>query len=221
VTEARPRTFWDVPDELVDADWAAKREAATVVRELVATLVTTDAPAAALDAAKAHARAALAAIADYPKRTFGDIIGSGSKRDVAKVADRATLVGPCNPVAPPMTLKMLDDDSRAVGEVTFDSPYEGGPGMLHGGLVAAAFDQVFGYLQTVRRVPCLTGTLNTKYRLPTPIQTPLVFEVWVTSVSGRRTKLEGKCTARGQVTAEADALFIEIDGDMLKKRQDD
>lgn len=215
-----PRTFWDVPVELIDADWAAKREAAAVVRELVATLVITDAPASALEAAKAHAQAALDAIASHPKRTFGDIIGNGSPRDVAQVADRGTLVGPCNPVAPPMMLRMLDGDSRAVGEVTFDSPYEGGPGMLHGGLVAAAFDQVFGYLQTERRVPCLTGTLSTKYRLPTPIRTPLVFEVWIASVSGRRTKLEGTCTARGQVTAEGEALFIEIDREMMKKRQD-
>ena len=52
----------------------------------------------------------------------------------------------------------------AVSRVTFGPPFEGIPGHVHGGIVAAAFDQLFGYLQVKRNTGSLTGELTVRYR---------------------------------------------------------
>ena len=58
--------------------------------------------------------------------------------------DFSPVVGRANPLAPPLTLRVDTIDGRAavIGDATFGAAYEGPPGHVHGGLVAAAFDEV-------------------------------------------------------------------------------
>ena len=64
-------------------------------------------------------------------------------------------------------------------------PYEGPPGHVHGGFVAAAFDEVLGFVQSTTGQPGMTGTLTIRYRKPTPLDTDLRFEATVQRVEGR------------------------------------
>ena len=66
--------------------------------------------------------------------------------------------------------------AHALGLVRFGSAYEGPPGHVHGGFVAAAFDEVLGYVQSLGGRPGMTGTLTVRYRSPTPLYTELRFE---------------------------------------------
>ena len=59
------------------------------------------------------------------------------------------------------------------GTVTFGSAYEGPPGHVHGGYVAAAFDELLGMTQSLGGMPGMTGTLTVRYRRPTPLRTEL------------------------------------------------
>ena len=115
--------------------------------------------------------------------------------------DFSPLIGRSNPLAPPISLR--EENGRVLGEVTFGSAYEGPPGSLHGGYVAAAFDEVLGYAQSLTGSPGMTGRLEVSYRSPTPLHTPLRFEAWVESVEGR--KITARCTlhAGERLCAEA------------------
>ena len=65
------------------------------------------------------------------------------------------MIGRANPLAPPIALEL--DDDRIVGRVTFGAAYEGPPGCVHGGYVAAAFDEVLGATQSLSGAPGMTG----------------------------------------------------------------
>jgi hypothetical protein len=44
--------------------------------------------------------------------------------------------------------------------VTFGSAYEGPPGCVHGGYVAAAFDEMLGFVQSLGGNPGMTARLT-------------------------------------------------------------
>jgi len=79
-------------------------------------------------------------------------------------------------------------------------------------MVAAIFDAVLaGVLTTAGATSSVTGKLTVRYRRPTPINTDLRFEAWVEHHQGRRLTARAQCVANGEVTAEAEALFISLD----------
>ncbi len=95
--------------------------------------------------------------------------------------------------------------------MTFGSAYEGPPGSVHGGFVAAAFDEVLGYVQSLSGAPGMTGTLKVRYIRPTPLHQELLFEAEITGVEGRKIFTEGRVRADEVLTAEAQGIFISID----------
>jgi acyl-coenzyme A thioesterase PaaI-like protein len=122
--------------------------------------------------------------------------------------DYSPLIGRSNPLAPPIDVGAEGD--RVYAEVTFGSAYEGPPGCLHGGYVAAAFDEVLGYAQSLTGHPGMTGRLEVSYRSPTPLHTPLRFEAWVERVEGRKIYARSTLRAGDRLCAEATGLFISI-----------
>jgi hypothetical protein len=113
-----------------------------------------------------------------------------------------------NPFAPPIRLAVANN--KVLGHANFGVAYEGSPGTVHGGFVAAAFDQVLFRAQSLTGIPAMTGTLTVHYRKPTPLFTELVFEGVVERVEGRKIFTRGTASANGVVTAEAEGLFIAI-----------
>jgi acyl-coenzyme A thioesterase PaaI-like protein len=81
---------------------------------------------------------------------------------------------------------------------------------VHGGFLAAAFDEVLGMAQSLTGNPGMTGTLTIRYRRPTPLLTELTFEAFVDRVEGRKIFTHGTLSANGLLTAEAEGLFIAV-----------
>lgn len=129
--------------------------------------------------------------------------------DPAGIFDHSPMLGRANPLAPPIRVAQHEDRMYAVA--TFGSGYEGPPGCVHGGYVAAAFDEVLGAAQSLGGRPGMTGRLIVNYRSPTPLNTELRFEGWVSKVEGRKTFTEGTVHAGDRLCAEAEGLFIAID----------
>jgi acyl-coenzyme A thioesterase PaaI-like protein len=123
--------------------------------------------------------------------------------------DHSPVLGKANPLAPPIELWGEGDVLR--GRVTFGSAYEGPPGCVHGGYVAAAFDEVLGSAQSLGGRPGMTGRLTINYRSPTPLHTELDFAARVVGVEGRKTFTHGTLMAGDRLCAEGDGLFIAID----------
>ena len=55
----------------------------------------------------------------------------------------------------------------------FDERHQGGPGLVHGGLVGAALDEACGLLATWHRFPTVTARIAVRFRRPVPINTEL------------------------------------------------
>jgi acyl-coenzyme A thioesterase PaaI-like protein len=128
------------------------------------------------------------------------------------------MFGRANPLAPPIDLAL--GDGVMYGSATFGAAYEGPPGCVHGGYVAAAFDEVLGAAQSLGGRPGMTGRLTVHYRSPTPLKTALHFEGRVDRVEGRKTFTVGTVHAGDRLCAEAEGLFIAIDfAKMVELRQ--
>jgi acyl-coenzyme A thioesterase PaaI-like protein len=102
-------------------------------------------------------------------------------------------------------------DKTAVASATFGSAYEGPPASVHGGFVAAAFDEVLGYVQSLSGAPGMTGTSTVRYLQPSPLRQELRFEAELTRVRGRKIFTEGRTRAEGVVTAETQEILIFVD----------
>ena len=63
---------------------------------------------------------------------------------------------------------------------------QGGPGIAHGGIVAAALDEACGLLATWHRFPTVTARFSVRYRRPAAINRPLGISARVVAERGRR-----------------------------------
>ena len=100
----------------------------------------------------------------------------------------------------------------AAFEVT--AAHQGAPGLIHGGLLAAAFDEVMGSVNWLVRIPAVTGRLETDYLRPVPVGRVVHLRAWCVGMAGR--KLYYRAEARlddpadGQLVAKAAALFVAV-----------
>jgi acyl-coenzyme A thioesterase PaaI-like protein len=92
----------------------------------------------------------------------------------------------------------------------FDERHQAGPGLVHGGLVAAALDEACGLLATWYRFPAVTARIFVRYRRPVPINTELLVEARLTSERGRRLRVEGRIGDGSDVLAEVRAAFLHV-----------
>ena len=129
--------------------------------------------------------------------------------------DYSLFRGESNPLAPPVSISKNENSEGkevVVGDVCFDQTREGPPRTVHGGMIAAVFDDVLsGVLSSAGATGSVTGKLTIRYRRPTPIDTDLRFEAWIDHQQGRRLTAHAHCLANGEITAEAEALFVRID----------
>ena len=56
----------------------------------------------------------------------------------------------------------------------------------------------------------MTGTLTVKYRKPTPLHTPLLFEAEFVRIEGRKIFTRATLSAEGVLRAEAEGIFISV-----------
>jgi acyl-coenzyme A thioesterase PaaI-like protein len=96
--------------------------------------------------------------------------------------------------------------------------YEGPPHGVHGGWVAALFDEVLGQAQALAGGPGVTAVLSVKYRHVTPIEEDLVFEAWIHESRGRRTIARATCHAGDTLTADAEGIFMRVDFEEVQER---
>ena len=123
------------------------------------------------------------------------------------------VTGPLNALASVVVLSATDNE--VIAEVTYGNAYEGPPGHLHGGLVAAIFDEVLGFAQALSGAPGMTGKLEITYRSPTPLHTPLRVVGRYDRIDGRKIFATGTIHAGERLCAEAKGLFISVRPEMF------
>jgi hypothetical protein len=123
--------------------------------------------------------------------------------------------GLSHPVAPPLTMRFTSDG--AIGDVVVGPVFQGGPGLVHGGIIALLIDHAMGVVANRADQPAMTVRLGLRYRRPTPLGVPLTVAVRLDRVEGRKLHLSASVRANGQVTVEADAVFLTLTADNLEQ----
>lgn len=131
----------------------------------------------------------------------------GAPRDFAAFFPYSPLIGPRNPLAPPAEFEIRD--GRVHGRVRFGAPYVGPPASVHGGVIAALFDELLGCANIANEVGGMTGTLRVKYLSPTPIGEELRLESWVDGIDGRKVFTRGTIHHGDTLSAEAEGVFVQ------------
>jgi acyl-coenzyme A thioesterase PaaI-like protein len=198
-----------LPDGDLPEGVAASRRAGAAARALIRNLVGSRAPADELEAAATTIEALnerLAPHAVTSRFADGDLLGVGPAGTQA-IFEHHPFVGPSNPLSPPLHLER--GPSGAVATVTYDHRAEGMPGIVHGGVLAAAFDLVLAAAAAAAAErPAPTGTLTIRYRRPTPLHVPLRYEAHVSRTGGRTLRVDGTVSDADGVTAEAEGVFV-------------
>jgi hypothetical protein len=193
----------------LDANGPALATLAERMRALVVATIAADAPADALAEATAAVERALARLAPYA--AAGDVERYPIPPSVATPNDLMPfdpVMGRLSPVAPPVA--MAWDGEKATGRTRFGVAHAGPPGCVHGGVLAAVFDQVLNVPNIMTGVAGPTARLVVHYRKPTPLHADLVFEGWQERTEGRRVHARGRCLHGETVTVEAEAVFVRV-----------
>jgi acyl-coenzyme A thioesterase PaaI-like protein len=207
---------WDTSKE-DPAKWEQKRRLAAAMRLVIERLVPSDAPEQELRAAADGLERYAEALTAHPRLryAFGHA-ESSTAGDVGAFFDQSPMIGLANPLAAPITVSQTGERT-ALGTVLYGSAYEGAPGCLHGGFVAAAFDEVLGFVQSLSGRPGMTGTLTVRYRKPTPLHRELRIAAELVRVDKRRLFTEGRLTADETRCADAEAVFISMEAALHEK----
>jgi uncharacterized protein (TIGR00369 family) len=111
-----------------------------------------------------------------------------------------------------LTFEQDDAARRIRGKFQIGADYQGGPGFVHGGIVAALLDEVMAKVSRFAGDHAVTAELKVEYRKPVPVGRDLIVEGWEVRRNGRVRSREGEIrNASGDVLARGQARFIEID----------
>lgn len=146
-------------------------------------------------------------------------LGSPGARNA--YADMSPIRGLRNPLAPPMRVGRGTRADGALcmrGSAVFSRAYEGPPHGVHGGYVAALFDEILGAAIGLAPPPGVTAILEVRYRNVTPVERELRFEAWVAEDRGRRIVARATCHAGETLTADAKGTFVRVDFDEVRRR---
>jgi acyl-coenzyme A thioesterase PaaI-like protein len=141
----------------------------------------------------------------------------GGRYHYGDLMDFSPLAGLANPLAPPMNV-FKKDDASLVGTVKFGSAFEGGPGLTHGGYLAAAFDELLGLVQSLTGEAGMTAKLKVNYRSPCPLHTELRMEGKVHRAEGRRIVARGTMHAGERLVADGEATFIVLEDEAYRNK---
>jgi len=119
--------------------------------------------------------------------------------------------GGANPRGMLLTFEQDDAAQRIRGNFRLGPEYQGGPGFIHGGIIATLLDEVMGKVCRFREVRAVTAELNIEYLKPVPVDTDLVVEGFEVEMKGRNLFLAGDIRdVSGRVLARGKGRFVII-----------
>lgn len=116
------------------------------------------------------------------------------------------IIGRLNPVSPRLVFRLVGD--RLEGSGSFPVRFVGALQTVHGGMVAAALDEIMGLVNYLNGAGGFTGTMTVRYHRPTPIDTELVLVGEMLEHRGRKVQSRAEIRCGGELTASAEGLFI-------------
>ncbi|NBR99021.1 MAG: PaaI family thioesterase [Actinobacteria bacterium] len=166
------------------------------LRVVVDELLATSAPVEELERTRVIIDQAVSLLKSRPHSHDYEGPAEGSLAPMNSFLDRSPIIGAINPLSVPMRMDIEGDggsESTVVGHATFPAAYEGPPGCVHGGFIAAYFDEVLGMAQSLSGNPGMTVNLGR-----------------VVSIDGRKISVAGTLHHGETLCAEAKGLFVSM-----------
>ncbi len=193
------------------------RRLAAAIREIITHLVRTSAEVEQITEAADELEALARQFSEFPAGAayegFAEAANAGAAMaiDPERLAffDHSPLIGLANPLSPPLSMRHDPDNAdQILGHVTFGPAYEGPPGFVHGGYVAAIFDELLGATQSLSGTQGMTAHLDVDYKSPTPMGERLEMRGWLKSRDGRKIWASAELRHGDRICVTAQALFV-------------
>ena len=202
-------------------DEVSRLDAANALRDLNHTFVAHDPDDASLIGIAADARAITARLAAAPRRDRLALMRGAAWSDAAPVsnaaagfADRA-VAGAANPTSIDIDDVTLADE--VVARVVLRRAFEGAPGRAHGGIVAAAFDDITGFVIGHIQEPAFTGELTVRYLAPVPVDEPIEIRARLDGRERRKLFITAEARHDGEIVATCRAIYITVDRERVRR----
>ena len=207
----------DHPDAVAEARAAAGR----AVRDVGHALVGHHAPIELLDEMTAALDSLTSRLSTGDLRSrsearrggqFAEPVPDGS---VMTSYDERPVSGRSSPWGLDIEVRRVERD--AVATLTLRAAHEGAPTRSHGGVVAALFDDLYGFVLQIEGQTGFTGELSVRYEAGVPIGEPLACRVRLERQDGRKLFMTGELVvvATDEQLATSRATFITIDPSMF------
>jgi acyl-coenzyme A thioesterase PaaI-like protein len=125
--------------------------------------------------------------------------------------------GPDNPAGLGLQVR-ASEDGGVEADLVFGQRFQGAPGVVHGGAIAGAMDDVFGAVLIRELVVAVTVDLQVSYRRSLHLEEPCRLTAWLVERGGRELQITGQIEQHGRVKVEAEGRFREIEAERLLTR---
>ena len=203
---------------------ATRSEAAASLRDLAHSFAAHDADDDVLVRITETARQLTATIDEAPVRDRLALMRRGIEESLMGLGfeDRA-VGGGSNPTSVDLTnvrYEAPETGGDIVADVVLRRAFEGAPGRAHGGIVAAAFDDVTGFVIAQLQEPAFTGELTVRYLAPVPVEEPLELRARLDGRERRKLFISGEVRAAGEVIATCRAIYVTVDPGVFAQAPD-
>jgi acyl-coenzyme A thioesterase PaaI-like protein len=132
----------------------------------------------------------------------GSILGGSGFEDRA-------VGGLSNPTG--IELEVRFNNGEVIADVVLRRAFEGAPGRAHGGIVAAAFDDVTGFVIGKLQEPAFTGELTVRYLAAVPVDETLEIRARLDGRERRKLFISAELRTGDTVVATCRAVYITVD----------
>jgi uncharacterized protein (TIGR00369 family) len=126
--------------------------------------------------------------------------------------------GGANPRGMKLAFEQIDESRRIRGVFRIGPEYQGGPGFVHGGIVATLLDEVMAKVSRFEKDYAVTGELAIEYVKPIPVGEELTVEGWEVQRNGRMRIRQGEIrNSSGTLLARGSGKFVEVDPERFRR----
>ena len=122
--------------------------------------------------------------------------------------DRA-VGGISNPTSVEFEIRFTDEE--VIADFVLRRAFEGAPGRAHGGIVAAAFDDVTGFVIGRLQEPAFTGELTVRYLAAVPVDQALEIRARLDGRERRKLFISADLYSGSEIVATCRAIYITVE----------
>ncbi len=194
--------------------------AAAGVRRLAHAISAHEADDAALHQISGFIAEVMPALEGTPRRerivpTFGEGAVIDTQAKGRHPMDDRGVTGPANPMAVDFQARREGDE--VVADACFGAAFEGAPGRVHGGMVAAVFDDLVGFILGMVGQPGFTGRITVVYTAPVPTERPVEFRARLRERAERTLVVDAEVRLGERILATCEATMVLVDGERWAK----